>query len=159
ARQGLWDEEDGLYYDRVVTPSGSVVPVQVRSMVGIIPALAAVVIDEDDLRQSLMVGKQFAGLLVREGLGEPDKLREAGVLRGEPGEQRLLLSLAGPARLERLFAKLFDESEFLSPHGLRALSAYHRDHPYVLDIEGIQASIGYEPAESSTPMFGGNSNW
>jgi hypothetical protein len=159
ARQGLWDEEDGLYYDRVVTPAGSTVPVRVRSMVGIIPALAAVVIDEDDLRHSLMVGKQFAGLLVREGLGEPDKLREAGVLRGEPGEQRLLLSLAGPERLERLFAKLFDEGEFLSPHGLRALSAYHRDHPYVLDIEGIQASIGYEPAESSTPMFGGNSNW
>jgi hypothetical protein len=62
-------------------------------------------------------------------------------------------------RLEKLFAKLFDESEFLSPHGLRALSAYHREHPYVLDVEGIQASIDYEPAESTTAMFGGNSNW
>ena len=159
ARQGLWDEADGLYYDRIVTPSGTMVPVKVRSMVGIIPALAAVVIDEDDLRHSLMVGKQFAGLLSREGLGDPDKLRETGVLRGEPGARRLLLSLAGPDRLERLLAKLFDESEFLSPHGLRALSARHRDHPYVIDVEGIQASINYEPAESSTPMFGGNSNW
>ena len=62
-------------------------------------------------------------------------------------------------RLERLFAKLFDEQEFLSPYGLRAISAYHRDHPYELDVEGIRATIDYEPAESTTGMFGGNSNW
>ena len=67
--------------------------------------------------------------------------------------------MARPAQLERLFAKLFDESEFLSPHGLRALSAYHRDHPYQFDAEGYQASVDYEPAESTTSMFGGNSNW
>ena len=80
-------------------------------------------------------------------------------LRGEGDGQRLLLSVARPAQLERLFAKLFDESEFLSPHGLRALSAYHRDHPYQFDAEGYQSSIDYEPAESTTSMFGGNSNW
>jgi hypothetical protein len=75
------------------------------------------------------------------------------------GEQRLLLSLAGPGRLLRLLSRLFDESEFLSPHGLRSLSAYHRDHPYVLEVEGVTASVDYEPAESTTPLFGGNSNW
>ncbi len=159
ASQGLWDEADGLYYDRIVTPSGAAVPVKVRSMVGIIPALAAVVIEENDLRQALVVGKQFAGLLGAEGIADPDKLRETGQLRGPPGDQRLLLSLAGPARLERLLTKLFDEAEFLSPHGLRALSAYHREHPYVIDVEGVRASIDYEPAESTTAMFGGNSNW
>jgi hypothetical protein len=159
ASQGLWDEADGLYYDRLVTPSGVTVPVKVRSMVGIIPALAAAVIEEDDIRRSLIVGKQFADLLGREDLTDADKLRERGVLRGQPGQQRILLSLCGPDRLERLLAKLFDEAEFLSPHGLRALSAYHRDHPYVISVEGIQASIDYEPAESTTPMFGGNSNW
>jgi hypothetical protein len=159
ASQGLWDETDGLYYDRLVTPSGTAVPVKVRSMVGVIPALAAFVLDEDDLRHSLMVGKQFADLLTAEGFDDPGKLRERGVLRGEPGDQRMLFSLAGPERLERLLTKVFDESEFLSPHGLRALSAYHREHPYVIDVEGIQASIDYEPAESTTPMFGGNSNW
>jgi hypothetical protein len=159
ASQGLWDEADGLYYDRLVTPSGVAVPVKVRSMVGIIPALAAAVVEEDDIRRALIVGKQFADLLGREDLTDPDKLRERGVLRGQPGEQRILLSLCGPDRLERLLAKLFDEAEFLSPHGLRALSAYHRDHPYVINVEGIQASIDYEPAESTTPMFGGNSNW
>jgi len=159
ASQGLWDDDDGLYYDRLVTPSGTAVPVKVRSMVGIIPALAAFVLQEDDLRSSLMVGKQFADLLDAEGFGDPDKLRERGVLRGEPGQLRMLFSLAGPDRLERLLSKVFDENEFLSPHGLRALSAYHREHPYVIDVEGIQASIDYEPAESTTSMFGGNSNW
>jgi hypothetical protein len=159
ASQGLWDETDGLYYDRILTPSGDAVPVKVRSMVGIIPALAAVVVEENDLRNALIVGKQFADLLGREGLADPDKLRERGALRGQPGDQRLLLSLCGPDRLERLLTKLFDEAEFLSPHGLRALSAYHREHPYVIDVEGVQASIDYEPAESTTAMFGGNSNW
>jgi hypothetical protein len=156
---GLWDETDGLYYDRLLTPSGQAVPVKVRSMVGIIPILAAAVIDDNDLERSLVVGKQFAGFLGRRGLADRDKLSEIGLLRGDRGQQRMLLSLAGVDRLEKLFAKLFDESEFLSPHGLRALSAYHREHPYVLDVEGIQASIDYEPAESTTAMFGGNSNW
>jgi hypothetical protein len=156
---GLWDEQDGLYYDRLKTPGGQAVPVRTRSMVGIIPALAAVVITEDDLRQSLLVGKHFADFLVRHEMIDREKLSQRGLLRGEDGEQRLLLSLCGPGRLERLFSKLFDENEFLSPHGLRALSAYHRDHPYELQVEGITASINYEPAESTTPMFGGNSNW
>jgi hypothetical protein len=128
-------------------------------MVGIIPALAAAVIGENDLRLSLTVGKRFAEFVDRHDMRDREKLRELGVLRGEPGQQRLLLSLCGPTRLERLFTKLFDESEFLSPHGLRALSAYHREHPYQLEVEGITASIDYEPAESTTSMFGGNSNW
>jgi hypothetical protein len=81
------------------------------------------------------------------------------LLRGEPGQRRILLSLCGPDRLDQLFGKVFDEGEFLSPYGLRALSAYHRDHPYTLEYDGITASIDYEPAESTTPMFGGNSNW
>jgi mannosylglycerate hydrolase MGH1-like protein len=156
---GLWDEQDGLYYDRLKTPSGQAVPVRVRSMVGIIPALAAVVIGEDDLRQALAVGKHFADFLIQHEMTDREKLSQRGLLRGQPGQHRLLLSICGPDRLERLFAKLFDEGEFLSPHGLRALSAYHRDHPYQLQVEGITAGIDYEPAESTTPMFGGNSNW
>ena len=157
--QGLWDEADGLYYDRLVTPSGQAVPVRSRSMVGLIPVLAAAVVDESEFQRALMMGKQFAGFLDREGLTDPAKLRELGVLRGEPGDQRLLLSLAGPARLERLLGWLFDEGEFLSPHGLRALSAWHRDNPCEFQVEGISASVDYEPAESTTAMFGGNSNW
>ncbi|MGH3153295.1 MAG: hypothetical protein ACRDOB_21540, partial [Streptosporangiaceae bacterium] len=157
--QGLWDETDGLYYDRLVTPAGTQVPVKVRSMVAMIPGLAAGVIDEEDVQRALTVGKRFADLLGREGLAEPSAMQDRGMLRGSAGERKLLLSLAGPGKLERLLTRLFDENEFLSPNGLRALSAYHRDHPYQIEVEGITASIDYEPAESTTPLFGGNSNW
>ena len=156
--QGLWDETDGLFYDRLVTPSGYSVPVKVHSMVGIIPALAAGVLDGDMLHQALTMNKLFLRFLQKQ-VGDIQKLAEHPQLRGEGAAQRLLLSVARPAQLERLFAKLFDEAEFLSPHGLRAVSAYHRDHPYQFDAEGYQSSIDYEPAESTTSMFGGNSNW
>jgi Glycosyl hydrolase family 63 C-terminal domain len=157
--QGLWDDTDGLFYDRLITPSGYAVPVKVRSMVGIIPVLAAAVIDGSMLQNAMTLNKRFMHLLEREGVGDIEKLTETPQLRGEGASRRLLVSVARPAQLERLFAKLFDESEFLSPHGLRAVSAYHRDHPYQFDAEGFQASIDYEPAESTTSMFGGNSNW
>ena len=158
-QQGLWDDADGLFYDRLVTPSGYSVPVKVHSMVGIIPALAAGVIDGNMLQNALTMNKNFTRFLQKEGVGDYQKLAETPQLRGEGAAQRMLVSVARPVQLERLFAKLFDESEFLSPHGLRALSAYHRDHPYQFDAEGYQSSIDYEPAESTTSMFGGNSNW
>ena len=81
------------------------------------------------------------------------------MLRGPAGRPAAAAQPGRPDRLQRLLARLFDESEFLSPHGLRALSAYHREHPYRPTVEGVTASIDYEPAESTTPMFGGNSNW
>jgi hypothetical protein len=157
--QELWDDYDGLFYDCLVTPDGTPVPVRVRSMVGIIPMLAAVVVDEQMLERSVMISKQLADYVERRGLHDTEKLRQTGQMRGEPGDQRLLLNVVGIERLEKLFTKLFDEGEFLSPYGLRALSAWHRDHPYVLDVEGVHATIDYEPAESTTDMFGGNSNW
>jgi hypothetical protein len=157
--QGLWDDTDGLFYDRLVTPSGYSVPVKVRSMVGIIPVLAAGVLDGPILQNALTMNKLFTRFLQKEGVGDLEKLAESPQVRGEGASQRALLSVARPAQLERLFAKLFDESEFLSPHGLRAVSAYHRDHPYEFDAEGYESSIDYEPAESTTSMFGGNSNW
>jgi hypothetical protein len=157
--QELWDEHDGLFYDRLVTPDRAQVPVRVRSMVGIIPMLAAVVVDEQMLERSVTISRQLADYAERRGLNDIEKLRQTGQMRGEPGDQRLLLNVVGIERLEKLFTKLFDEGEFLSPYGLRALSAWHRDHPYVLDAEGVHAAIDYEPAESTTDMFGGNSNW
>ena len=159
ASQGLWDETDGFYYDRLVTPAGEAVPIKVRSMVGVIPLLAAAVVHEDDLEQAMVLGKRFADLLGRENLADTATMRERGMLRGPTGDQQLLLSLAGPNRLQRLLARLFDPGEFLSPHGLRALSAWHREHPYQIEVEGFTATIDYEPAESTTAMFGGNSNW
>jgi hypothetical protein len=173
--KGLWDEADGLYYDRLVSPDGQATPVRVRSFVGMIPALAMGVVDESALERSMTLGKQFAGFMADQGLaGRGGAAAQDGgggaggtgwptsyqaMLRGSAGDRRLLLSLARPQWLGRLLGTLLDESEFLSPHGLRALSAWHRDHPYTIDVEGYQASIDYEPAESTTPLFGGNSNW
>jgi len=157
--QGMWDETDGLFYDRLALADGTVVPVKVRSMVGIIPMLAAGVADEEMLDRAQAVGKYFADFLDREGLRDRDELAKLGLLRGAPGSRQMLLGVVGTERLERIFEKLFDPAEFLSPYGLRALSAYHREHPYVLEAGDLHAMIDYEPAESTTSMFGGNSNW
>ena len=108
-QQGLWDDADGLFYDRLVTPSGYSVPVKIHSMVGIIPALAAGVIDGGMLNNALTMNKNFTRFLQQE-VGDVQKLAEHPQLRGEGDAQRLLLSVARPAQLERLFAKLFDES-------------------------------------------------
>jgi hypothetical protein len=152
--RGLWDDADGLYYDRLITPGGDRVEVRVRSMVAMLPALALSVVGQETVAIAQAVGKRFATLLA--GSASDDG---AGLLHGAQGSRTLLLTLTGPDRLRRLLRVLLDESEFLSPHGLRALSAWHRDHPYTIDIEGYRASIDYEPAESTTPLFGGNSNW
>ncbi len=157
--QNLWDPVDGLFYDRLALGDGTTVPVRVRSMVGIIPMLAAGVVDEPALNRVEAMGKQFAGFLDREGLRDREGMRKLGLLRGAPGNRQMLLSVVSLDRLEQLFDKLFDPAEFLSPYGLRALSAYHREHPYQLDAAGVHATIDYEPAESTTAMFGGNSNW
>ena len=129
--QGLWDPEDGFYYDRLVTPSGDAVPIKVRSMVGMIPAAGrgggrrgrpAAVADP---------GQAVRGPARPRGPGRRGRASaSSGMLRGSAGDERLLLSLAGPDQAAAAARRLFDESEFLSPHGLRALSAYHRDHPY-----------------------------
>jgi hypothetical protein len=154
---GVWDDSEGLYYDELVTPEGAAVPIKVRSMVGLIPLLASLVIDEWMIDQAEALGKGFARLV--DELGGREALRDAGLVRSSDDGRRLLVGVVGVDQLMKMFAKLFDPDEFLSPHGLRALSAYHRDHPYVLELDGLRATIDYEPAESTTAMFGGNSNW
>jgi hypothetical protein len=158
-RQGMWDDADGLFYDRLLTPDGAAVPVRVRSMVGIIPMLAVAVLDEPVVAGPVAEGGRFAALLDRFGWRDPDGPAGTGVLRGEPGSRRLLVGAVGVERVTRMLSTLFDPGEFLSGHGLRSLSAAHRDHPAVLEVEGTRASVDYEPAESTAGMFGGNSNW
>jgi hypothetical protein len=155
----LWDEQDGLFYDRLTLPDGRSASVRVRSMVSMIPMLAGGIVSEDALGQSLVLGKRFARFLERSGLAGVDPLTAAGLLRGEPGQRSLLLSVVAPSRVRRMVTALLDEAEFLSPHGLRSLSAHHRDHPAVLDLDLLHAQVDYEPAESTITMFGGNSNW
>jgi hypothetical protein len=135
---------------------GTEVMLKVHSIGGIIPMMASVVLDQAVLDQAEQLGKGFASYY-REF--DREALRKAGALRGEQGNEQLLLGMVGIDQFLRLVARMFNESEFLSPYGLRALSAYHRESPYVLNTEGVNGSIDYEPAESTTPMFGGNSNW
>lgn len=156
--QGLWDEADGFFYDRIALDDGQRIPVKVRSMVGVLPVLAGLVIDEALIQEAAVLGKGFASLL-GDALDPANLTPGSGAVRGTPGDRRMLLGVVGVERVGRLFERLFDEQEFLSPYGLRAVSATHRDHPYVLEIGELTASIDYEPAESTTAMFGGNSNW
>ena len=110
------------------------------------------------IERAMAVEPRFAELVGAKG-GSLASLNEAGLLRGPPGNRRLLMSTVEVSRLTRILSKLLDEGEFLSPYGLRSLSSYHREHPYQFDIEGYSSTIDYEPAESTTWMFGGNSNW
>jgi hypothetical protein len=158
-KAGLWDDRDGMFYDRILLPDGNAVPVRVRSMVAMIPPLAAAVVNEEAIARTFVTDKLFADHLRRHGLGGAKEMADAGILRGEPGERRLLVGVTDIDKVRRLCQSLFDPDEFLSQHGLRSLSAYHRRHPYLLDVEGVHAGIDYEPAESTTAMFGGNSNW
>jgi Glycosyl hydrolase family 63 C-terminal domain len=158
--QGMWDDADGMFYDHLCLASGAVIPVKARSMVGMIPLLAVGVVDHQMVVTALRFKKAFADFLHRQGMTDPDKAREMGLLRdGDGRPEKLLLSVVGVDRLAPVFRSLFDESKFLSPYGLRSLSAELRDQPYVLHLEGTTATIDYEPAESTTAMFGGNSNW
>jgi len=151
--KGLWDDEDGFYYDQLRRPDGSVVPVKVRSMVGILPLTAFAVVEEEALVQARIVGKRFASLLERH-----DELRNLPETRmGTNG--LVLVGAVGVEHMLRVFERLFDEGAFLSPYGLRAVSRYHAEHPFRLELDGYETTIDYEPAESTTAMFGGNSNW
>jgi hypothetical protein len=121
-------------------------------------ARAVGVINEAMLDRALLGGKISRSISSGRAC-TTGKLADAGRLRGAPGQQAILLGVVRIDRPERLFEKLFDEGEFLSPFGLRAKSAYHREHSYAFEVDGVRAGIDYEPAESTTAMFGGNSNW
>lgn len=154
---GLWDEEDGFYYDLLRMPDGSVTRIKVRSMVGLLPLCATTVVEKSQrenitnalafFRQRLAHMPQLASTIHPTGDGH------YGV------NERGILALVNPERLRRILTRVLDENEFLSPYGIRALSRHHREHPYVLHIGGQEYRVNYLPAESDSPMFGGNSNW
>ncbi|NHC14557.1 MGH1-like glycoside hydrolase domain-containing protein [Motilibacter deserti] len=153
--QGLWDPDDAFFYDVLITPTGRRVPLKVRSMVGVLPLLAATVVDRDRVERNGFA-RRLPGLLAR---AEEADARHLGAVVPGDGEERVLLSLVSPDVLRRFLAELLDEESFLSPHGIRSLSRRHLDAPFRIDVDGISARVGYEPAESRSGMFGGNSNW
>jgi Glycosyl hydrolase family 63 C-terminal domain len=154
--QGLWDEQDGFYYDVLSRPDGTTLPLRARSMVGLIPMFAVTAFDAD-------VTTQMPDFIQRAHWfidHKPALTRSVAHVRQDPEGVNHLLSVPTPEQLTRILARVLDESEFLSPYGIRSLSAYHRDHPLNEDLgNGVKAYLDYEPAESRTGMFGGNSNW
>jgi hypothetical protein len=155
-RQGLFDADDAFFYDRLVYPSGNSTQVKVKTISGLLPVLPAVPLSGRAVRAAAALGKRFSRL--REGWAEG--AGTLGVARPREGsdDDTLLLSVIDPTALRRTLAEFFDEAAFLSPHGLRSVSKRYDGNPYTLP--GIpSASIDYEPAESTTSMFGGNSNW
>ena len=154
---GMWDEEDGFYYDVLRLPDGSATRLQVRSMVGLLPLCATTAIDKAQRERMPRLTEQIA-----ERLRRMPELRESIHPTG-PGHlgvaERGIIALVNEQRLRRILTRMLDENEFLSPYGIRSLSRYHAEHPYVFSAGGQEYRVGYLPAESDTGMFGGNSNW
>jgi hypothetical protein len=151
----LWNEEDGFFYDVLHLPDGSRVPLRVRSMVGLIP-LYAVQIMEPELLDSMPGFKMRLEWFIE---NRKDLTEHMACMETAGHKQRRLFSITDREQLKRILAVMLDENEFLSPHGIRALSRYHKAHPYMLDVAGVNHQVDYEPAESTTGLFGGNSNW
>jgi hypothetical protein len=157
SHDGMWDEEDGFYYDLLRLPDGSARRLKVRSMVGLLPLCATTVVEK---WQRERVSQATAMFYAR--LHQMPELLESVHPTG-PGHfgvaERGILALVNPERLRRILTKMLDENEFLSPYGIRSLSKFHEQHPYVLCVHGQEYRVDYLPAESNTGMFGGNSNW
>ena len=156
-QDGMWDEEDGFYYDLLRLPDGSATRLKVRSMVGLLPLCATTIIEKSQRERVPSALAQMQERLRR----MPELLRS--VHPTGPGHfgvaERGILALLNPERLRRILTKMLDENEFLSPYGIRSLSKFHEKHPYVLRVQGQEYRVDYLPAESNTGMFGGNSNW
>src|SRR5918911_69263 len=151
----LWDEEDGFYYDVLHLPGMSSFPMKVRSMVGLIPLFAVETLEPEVLKRLPGFKKRLEWFIDN----RPDLIGNVACMRTPGMEERRLLSVVSRDRLRRGLQVMLDEREFLSPYGVRALSRFHRESPYTLRVNGTEHRVDYEPAESSTGLFGGNSNW
>ncbi len=152
---GLWDEEDEFYYDVLHLPDGRNLPMKVRSLVGLLPLTAVEVLDKDLLDSVPEFTRRLRWFLN----DRPDLARLVSRWNECGSGETHLLSLLRGHRMKCLLRRMFDEAEFLSPHGVRALSKYHQNHPYHFDCTGTRLTVSYEPAESCSYLFGGNSNW
>jgi hypothetical protein len=153
----MWDEEDGFFYDILRLPDGSATRLKVRSMVGLLPLCASTIFEPDTLTKH----PRFAELIRLFRERYPEVIAQVAPTEGGfigYGGRRLLSPLS-KKRLERVLSYLLDENEFLSPYGIRSLSRYHLNHPFIFNVGDQSYNVSYLPAESNTGMFGGNSNW
>ena len=152
---GLWDETDGFFYDVLKFPDGRKYPMRIRSMVGLIPLFAVETLEPELLERMPGFKRRLEWFIDN----RPDLVSNVACMRTRGMQERRLLSIVNEEQLRRVLQTMLDEQEFLSPYGIRALSQYHRDHPYTLSLNGMEYRVAYEPAESTSSLFGGNSNW
>ena len=153
--EGLWDEQDGFYYDQILDDGKPSVPLRTRSLVGLLPLIAVELLDEGRIAALPGFKKRMEWFLAHRS----DLAVHVSYCRRGGAHGHRLLALPSRARLERLLAYLLDEREFLSPFGIRSLSRYHEAHPFMLHVQGEHKIVRYVPGESDSHMFGGNSNW
>jgi len=151
----LWDEKDGFFYDVLHTAGGERIPMRVRSMVGLIPLYAVQTMEPEVLERMPAFRRRLHWFIDN----RPDLTENLACMHTRGKKERRLFSIATQPQLKRILETMLDEHEFLSQYGIRALSRYHKDHPYSLEVGGMVHSVSYEPGESSTGLFGGNSNW
>jgi Glycosyl hydrolase family 63 C-terminal domain len=152
---GLWNVEDGFFYDVLRLPDGKHFPLKIRSMVGLIPLFAVETLEPELLQRLPDFHRRLEWFVDN----RPDLTHNLASMTTPGRGKRRLLSIATADQLRSILKYMLDESEFLSPYGIRAVSRFHREHPYVLSLNGMEHRVGYEPGESSTGVFGGNSNW
>jgi hypothetical protein len=152
---GLWNEEDGFFYDVLKLPDGGKFPMKIRSMVGLIPLFAVETLEPHVLDRLPDFKRRLEWFIDN----RPDLTGSVACMRTQGKNARRLLSIADQDQLRSILKYMLDEAEFLSPHGIRALSRFHHDNPYRLTVAGMEHRVDYEPGESSTGLFGGNSNW
>ena len=154
AKIELWNKADGFFYDVLHLPDGKKFPMKVRSMVGLIPLFAVETLDSELIDRLPRFKHRMQWFIEN----RPDFSLHIET-QSQDGEVRRFLSLVNRHRLPKVLRYMLDEQEFLSPYGVRALSRYHKDHPYVFSMMGTSQSVEYQPAESTNGLFGGNSNW
>jgi mannosylglycerate hydrolase MGH1-like protein/glycosyl hydrolase family 63 len=152
---GLWNEEDGFFYDVLRLPDGSQFPMKIRSMVGLIPLFAVETLEPELLDKMPSFKRRLEWFIDN----RPDLTDHLACMRTAGTGARRLLSIANQQQLRRILGYMLDEREFLSPYGIRALSRFHRENPYTLRVNGTEHRVDYQPGESATGLFGGNSNW
>jgi len=152
---GLWNQEDGFFYDVLKLPDGTHFPMKIRSMVGLIPLFAVETLEPDVLDRLPDFKRRMSWFIEN----RPDLTENVACMKTPGRGERRLLSIASKDQLRSILRYMLDESEFLSPFGIRAVSRFHRENPYKLVVDGSEHRVDYEPGESSTGLFGGNSNW
>jgi hypothetical protein len=153
--KSLWHEEDGFFYDHLTTPSGETMPIRARTMVGFVPLFGATVVDAFSCQRHPAFNRRRQWFIEH----RPDLVKSVGPMVTPGAHNTLILGLVRTDQLRRMLAYLLDEREFLSPYGVRAVSRYHLEHPLVMQLDGHEYRLDYEPGESTTDLFGGNSNW